>query len=55
MKEFKRRGFGALISSDCHDARLIDCHFEQAREMLRECGFKERYILTRNGFVAVEL
>lgn len=55
IKEFKRRGFGAVISSDCHDADYLDCHFEQSRELLKECGYKERYILTKNGFTAVEI
>lgn len=55
LREFKRRGFGAMISSDCHDGRQLDCHFEESRELLRECGFKERYILTDDGFRAVEL
>ncbi len=55
IKEFKARGFGAVISSDCHDGRYLDCAFEDARELLLASGFKERYILTKNGFTAVEV
>lgn len=55
IKEFKKRGFGAAISSDCHDGNFLDCGFEQARELLRAGGFTERYILTKNGFKAVEI
>ena len=55
IKEMKRLGFGAIISSDCHDARYLDCHFEESRKLLSECGFNERYILTKNGFKAVAL
>lgn len=55
MKEFKERGFGAVISSDCHNASYLDIAFEDAAEMLRSCGFTERYILTKNGFKAVPL
>ena len=55
INEFKKLGFGAIISSDCHDKNYLDCGFEDARELLRECGYTERYILTDSGFCAVEL
>jgi histidinol-phosphatase (PHP family) len=55
IKEFRSRGFGAVISSDCHDGRYLDCGFEDARELLKEGGFTERYILTDNGFKAVAI
>lgn len=55
LKELKRLGFSAVISSDCHDGSHIDCFFEEGRELLRECGFNERYILTESGFTAVEI
>ncbi len=55
VKELKSRGFGAIISSDCHDARHLDLGFEEARKILEECGFTERYILTESGFEAVAL
>lgn len=55
LRELKRRGFGAVISSDCHDARYLDCAFSDAVALLRECGFTERYILTQNGFQAISL
>jgi histidinol-phosphatase (PHP family) len=55
IKEFRSRGFGAVISSDCHDGRHLDCGFENARELLRAGGFCERYILTNDGWRAVEI
>ena len=55
VKEFKAQGFGAVISSDCHDGRYLAHGFEEARELLLTCGFTERYILTENGFRAAEL
>ncbi len=55
LKELRRLGFGAIISSDCHNKNYLDCGFDDAAELLRSCGFKERYILTDSGFTAVAL
>lgn len=55
MKELKRLGFKAVISSDCHNKNMLDCCFELAADLLKEAGYKERYILTENGFVPVLL
>ncbi len=55
IKEMKRMGFGAMISSDCHDRRYLDCAYTDAAELLREGGFKEIYILTEKGFVPTAL
>ena len=55
LKEFARLGFGAVITSDCHDGRKLDCCFEEARQLLAVCGFKEQYILTESGFTAAAL
>lgn len=55
LKELNRLGFGAVITSDCHDKEMLDCHFNEAAELLKVCGFKEKYILTDNGFIPVSL
>ena len=55
IKELKRLGFGVVISTDCHDKRNLDYGYEKAEEVLKKCGFKERFILTRDGFIGVEL
>lgn len=34
IKEFKKCGFGAIITSDCHNKDFIDCYYEEARERL---------------------
>lgn len=49
LDELKRLGFGAVISSDCHDRRDLDCCYRDAEEMLLAHGFKEIYILTAPG------
>lgn len=55
LKEFKECGFGAVITSDCHDKNFIDCHFNEAKELLIEAGFESKWILTDNGFKEVKL
>lgn len=55
IKEMKRLGFGAVITSDCHNKDYLDSYFDEAAELLKECGFKERYVLTDEGFKAVSL
>ena len=55
VRMLKELGFGAVITSDCHDRKMLDCSFDQATELLKECGFTEKYILTDNGFTAVSL
>lgn len=55
LKEFNRLGFGAVITSDCHDKNFIDCHFEGAKSLLEAVGFKSKWILTENGFKEIGL
>lgn len=55
LDAFRARGFGAVITSDCHDARNLTCGFEDAERLLLAHGFTERYILTKEGFEAIPL
>lgn len=55
LQELRRLGFGAVISSACHNVKMIDCEFSYAAELLKKGGFKEQYILTNQGFEAVLL
>lgn len=55
IKEMKRLGFGAIISSDCHDRNFLDCGYEEAKRLLKEAGFTEHYVLKDEGFVAIPL
>ncbi len=52
LKEFRTQGFGAMISSDCHDSNFLDCYYPEAKELLSSCGFREIYVLTDKGFEA---
>lgn len=53
LRAFKECGFGAIITSDCHDRNFIDCYFEEAEELLKAAGFRSKWILTREGFKEV--
>lgn len=55
LREFKNCGFGAVITSDCHDKNFLDCHFEESRQLLLDAGFKSKWLLTDNGFKEVSL
>lgn len=55
LRELNRLGFGAVITSDCHDGTKLDFGFAHARAFLKECGFREQYILNDRGFEAVAL
>lgn len=55
LKEFRRQGFGAVITSDCHDSKDLDCYYKEARDLLETCGFREIYVLTDKGFVPEKL
>ena len=55
IRELKNMGFGVCITSDCHDARSLDCGFPDAAQLLRDCGYEEKYILTERGFIPVAL
>ncbi len=55
LKEFLNCGFGAVITSDCHDKNFIDCHFNETKELLLAAGFKSKWILTNDGFKEVAL
>lgn len=50
IKRFKELGLGAIITSDCHNKEMLDYGFGEAEELLKQCGFKEKFILTDNGF-----
>lgn len=55
LPELRRLGFGAVITSDCHNANYLDAAFDTAAELLRAAGFRDYYILTDDGFAPVSL
>ena len=55
LRELQTCGFGAVITSDCHDRNFIDCYYDEAVQLLAEAGFRSRWILTDAGFREVAL
>ncbi len=55
LKRLLERGFLPTISSDCHDKNNLDVGFEDCVELLKACGAKARYVLTKDGFQGVKL
>ena len=55
LKEMKKRGFGILFTSDCHDKRFFDCYFAEAEQMAMAAGYREYFVLKKEGFVPVPL
>ena len=55
LKEMHRVGAKLLISSDCHDRRFLTHGFDTAAALMREAGYRETYILTKNGFIPIPL
>ena len=55
VEEFYNCGYGAVLSTDCHNKAHLDTYFEEARQLLREAGYTTRWILTDDGFKEVEL
>ena len=51
LREIKEIGGGIVISSDCHDNRYLDIHFDESLELARSCGFTEVLTLEKSGFV----
>ncbi len=55
LKEMKNIGCKMIISSDCHDKEFLNIHFKECIDLMKECGFKEVYKLTKNGFEATKI
>ena len=53
--ELRKCGFGAVITSDCHSKKYLDCYFDGAREYLASAGFRSKWVLTPSGFKEIEL
>ncbi len=50
LHEMKKIGVKVIITSDCHDARYLDCGFSLCRELLLEAGFRSTLYRTETGW-----
>ena len=55
LKRLKELGGQVMINSDCHDAKYLDCAYEDARQLLLSNGFETAVILRKHGFEKVKL
>ena len=40
-----------IVTSDCHDARYLDCHYAESVELAKACGVKSLVRLTKKGWI----
>ena len=55
LKLLRENGFGATISSDCHDKQYVDFGYDMAAEALREVGYTSKFIFNGKDFEEVAL
>jgi histidinol-phosphatase (PHP family) len=55
LYKLKNSGSPITLTSDCHNAEYLDCHFKEAKELLRDVGFKEIVILCNRKFTKIPL
>lgn len=55
LKRLKEKNARIIITSDCHDAKNIDCNFEKTRKFLKEIGFSSTTILRSGKFIETPL
>ena len=55
IQEMYRLGFGAIISSDCHDRNFLDCAYDEAKQRLKAAGYTDHYVLKDEAIVAIPL
>ena len=40
LRRLAERKVPVIITSDCHDARYLDCGFDDAQTLAKACGFR---------------
>ena len=46
----RKRNAKLILSSDCHDSRMLDCKFVETEQLLRDIGFTSVYVLYNGVF-----
>ena len=55
LKMMRERNCRICITSDTHSAGTIFHAFDEARELAKSCGYRESWVLTKNGFTAQKI
>ncbi len=55
LRHILQRGATVIVTSDCHDANYLSCHYEQVAEKLKSLGFRSTLRLRRSGFEEIGL
>lgn len=55
LEAIRQKGGRICITSDSHSADAIVHAFPQAAELAKACGFREAWVLTRDGFQTADL
>ena len=53
LKEMKKLGCTVILTSDCHDRNFLDCHYKEAIELIKSCGFDSIGVM-KNGKITEE-
>lgn len=48
-------GGRVILSSDCHHIDGLDCYFDEARLLLKDCGFRHIYTMKNRAFIEVDI
>jgi histidinol-phosphatase (PHP family) len=55
LYEIKKAGGSVILNSDCHARGMLDCNFKEAKDMIKDVGFKEMVVLRKNKFTKVPI
>ncbi len=51
LKRLYEKGGRVILTSDCHNAEFLDCHYKESVEILKNAGFKSAFVLLGGKFV----
>ena len=44
-----------MLTSDCHDRRMLDCAYPETLALIKSCGFTSMVALSKDGFIDVDI
>lgn len=55
LKEMKNLGATVILTSDCHDANKLTCHYKDSIELIKSCGFDCVGVMKNGGFIEIKI